>query len=83
MATHVSAYDACMENYARRTVSTVSKNPGTRDRALKMVSLLGKLDRNVEMDAAAAVRKRHRGEATTDDEEDEYDPWAGLSKFNL
>ena len=84
MATHVSAYDACMENYAKRTVSTVSKNPGTRDRALQMVSLLGKLDRDYEMDAAAAIKRQGRNAMDDgDDEGDECDPWAGFSKLNL
>ena len=83
MATHVSAYDACVENYAKRTVSTVSKNPGTRDRALLMVSLLGKLDREDEIAAAATVRQRQLGKEASDDEEDAYDPWAGANKFQL
>jgi hypothetical protein len=73
MATHVSRYNECYEKYAERTVSHVSKHPGARDRALQIVSLLGKLDPSQEVEAATVNDK---------DEAQANDPWAGW-KQNL
>ena len=73
MATHVSRYNGCYEKYAERTVSHVSKHPGARDRALQIVSLLGKLDPSQEVEAATVTNKN--------DEAQENDPWAGMKQF--
>jgi len=53
MATHTSTLDASMERYAARVAditneSVVAKSPGARDRALKILSLLGQLDSEKE-----------------------------------
>lgn len=71
MATHISQYEACLESYARRVAST-NLNPGARDRAVQMVSLLGKLDE--EMERAA---KKGTSSSNVDDQDD-YDPWANV-----
>jgi hypothetical protein len=68
MATHVSAYDACLQQYATRSVET-SLPAGARDRALQIVSLLGQLDRN---------QQQQQGAALNDEDEDDYDPWANI-----
>lgn len=71
MVTHISRYDACLEQYALRTAST-NLNPGARDRALQLVSLLGKLDEELERHA------EHNGVASDNDDQDDYDPWANV-----
>eukprot|EP00980_Cylindrotheca_fusiformis_P030003 scaffold24174_cov117-Cylindrotheca_fusiformis.AAC.4 len=71
MASHVSSYETCMESYASRTCSK-SVNPGGRDRALQMVSLLGKLDEEAEMKA------KKEADENDEDNKDDYDPWANI-----
>ena len=73
MATHISSLDACMECYADRVIST--KHVGARTLALQILSELGRLDRNAELEAS---RQRHKN---NDDENDEYDPWARMRQF--
>lgn len=75
-ATHISQYDACMESYALRTAST-NLNPGARDRALQMVSLLGKLDEELERQAQRKDDTKSAANNDADDEDD-YDPWANV-----
>jgi hypothetical protein len=70
MATHVSKYDACLQSYAERSTSTIP--PGARDRALQIVSLLGRLDRDQQLEAASAEEENK----SKDDDQDDYDPWA-------
>lgn len=78
MATHISSLDACMERYAARSVSTGAKTPGSRQRALNIVSLLGRMDR--EMDLRAA--RDEFAQKQKDEEEGEgYDPWASVKRF--
>ena len=72
MATHVSNYDACFNNYADRTIET-SMAAGTRDRALQIVALLGRLD--------PEVQKAARGGDGTGSDDDEYDPWANMQLY--
>ena len=46
---------------------------GTRDRALQIVSLLGRLDpKNIASDESDNTNK------ADDEDEDEYDPWATM-----
>ena len=75
MATHISSLDSSMEKYAEKYVeSMTTKNQGARDRAEKILSLLGRLDRDRDLKAGAA----------TDDEgddDDDYDPWASMKQF--
>lgn len=76
MASHVSSLDACLEKYAGRSVATdVAKSPGSRQRALEIVSLLGRLNREKEMKLAKERRKDN------DDDQENYDPWAGMKRF--
>jgi hypothetical protein len=84
MATHVSNFEACMEKYAERAVSTVSKNPGARDRALQILSLLGKLDPDLEASAVVSAQQAniHASADGEQDESDYDDMWAGMKKFN-
>jgi hypothetical protein len=73
MVTHISSLDACMECYADRVIST--KRVGARTVALQILSELGRLDRNAELEAS---RQRHE---KNDDKDDEYDPWARIRPF--
>ena len=70
MATHVSSYEACFEKYADRTIET-SMAAGTRDRALQIVALLGRLDPEIQKNEAS----------NGDDGSDEYDPWANMQLY--
>lgn len=69
MATHVSNYEACFSKYADRTIEA-TMSAGTRDRALQIVALLGRLDPEVQNKEA---------EASGDD--DNYDPWANMQLY--
>ena len=73
MATHLSSLDACMEKYAERTVDLGTKSPGARQRALSIVSYLGRLDRKKDLKASQ--------ETNADSEEDDYDPWGPMKQF--
>lgn len=75
MATHVSSLDACMERYAERSVDIDTKSPGARQRALTIVSYLGRLDREQDLKASRDAT------GTDDGEEDDFDPWAGVKRF--
>lgn len=71
MLTHISSLDDCLERYAARSVSTVYKSPGIRQRAVDIVSKLGYIDRAAEKQSAQAIidgRKRK--------DDDNYNPWA-------
>jgi hypothetical protein len=76
MATHISSLDACMESYADRVVST--KNPGARSVALQILSELGRLNREADLEAS---RQRQEINGENDDENDDYDPWAGMKHY--
>ena len=78
MASHVSSLDACLEKYAGRSVATdVAKSPGSRQRALEIVSMLGRLNREHDIKKA-----RERNEKYSDNQEGEnYDPWAGMKRL--
>jgi hypothetical protein len=70
MATHISSLDSCLVKYAERAVASVSKNPGARERALKIVQLLGKED-----------PKEKDGEDDDGSEPEYIDPWATSKIF--
>uniref|UniRef100_A0A6U3WFS0 Uncharacterized protein n=1 Tax=Ditylum brightwellii TaxID=49249 RepID=A0A6U3WFS0_9STRA len=81
MATHVSDLDASMSKYAKRAVSTYSsKNPGARDRALQMLSLLGRLNREHEKEDKSKASSLS-GEEKEEGDDEEYDPWANSKIF--
>lgn len=67
MATHVSNLDASVIKYAERAVETLSKSPGARDRALKILNYLGKQE-PVEEEPAQC----------NDGEDTDNDPWANV-----
>jgi hypothetical protein len=99
MATHVSAYDSCLNFYAHRTVATttsattattataLSSSSSKTSVALQIVSLLGQLDREDELQKAAAglaaapttTNGKENEDGTT---EPEYDPFAGFNSLN-
>mmetsp|Transcript_25398 Transcript_25398/g.69987 ORF Transcript_25398/g.69987 Transcript_25398/m.69987 type:complete len:338 (+) Transcript_25398:185-1198(+) len=70
MATHVSNYEACFEQYAGRSIEP-SMASGTRDRALQIVALLGGLDPEVQ---TKALEEDGNGG-------DDYDPWANMQLY--
>eukprot|EP00977_Amphora_coffeiformis_P003457 scaffold638_cov168-Amphora_coffeaeformis.AAC.39 len=74
MVTHISSLDACMTKYAERAVDLDTKSPGARQRALSIVSYLGRLDREKDLKAS-------RKAAEDSEEDDEIDPWAGMKQF--
>ncbi|GKY93109.1 hypothetical protein MPSEU_000279100 [Mayamaea pseudoterrestris] len=74
MATHVSNVDACLERYAERSVTTSAKSSGARQRALKIVSLLGRLEQTKAQQQAETY-----GDET---DSDDYDPWASFRQLN-
>ena len=58
------------------TTTTTMMATGTRDRALQIVSLLGRLDpKNIASDESDTNKTDDNNK---DDEEDEYDPWATM-----
>jgi hypothetical protein len=74
MHSHESDFDGALTKYAERSTSTdVSKSPGTRDRSLKIISLLSKIDRNEDQ-----KKDIEEGE---DEEDSDYDPWASVKRF--
>lgn len=78
MATHVSGLDSCMERYADRVVGAGAKNIGARERALKILSLLGQLNREEEKKAKKRKQEEEKGNNESGDS-DGYDPWASVN----
>ena len=73
MATHVSSYGACFSQYAERSIEP-GMAPGTRDRALQIVALLGRLDAEVQ-------KKVEEDEQNGGSGGDDYDPWANMKLY--
>jgi hypothetical protein len=65
-----------MERYADRVISM--KRIGAKNVALQILSEMGRLDRNAELQV---LRQRHEIIDENDDENDEYDPLAGMRQF--
>ena len=75
MHSHETDYVGALLKYAERSASTeVAKNPGSRDRALKIVSNLGRLERSNEIPKKAGVQEE-------DEKDDDFDPWASVKKY--
>ena len=72
MATHISDSRLCMEKYAERSVATVARSPGARDRSLQILSFLGRLDE----DKCSELSKKD-----DDTNDEEYDPWASANSI--
>jgi hypothetical protein len=73
MATHISSLDVCLEQYAARAVDTVAKSPGAQQRALSILSHLGRIDRDADLSAS----QQQDEENDTDD----YDPFASIMRY--
>jgi len=75
MHSHESDFDGSLSKYAERATSRdVAKNPGALDRALKIVSYLGRIDRDED-------RLKAKQQVNEDDGESDNDPWASVKKF--
>ncbi len=68
MATHVSSLEDSLIKYAERAVE-VSRSPGARERALQILSFLGKQEPVEDV------------EKNIEDENDTYDPWANVGRL--
>mmetsp|Transcript_10732 Transcript_10732/g.23299 ORF Transcript_10732/g.23299 Transcript_10732/m.23299 type:complete len:343 (+) Transcript_10732:2-1030(+) len=86
MHSHESDYDGALNKYAERSTSkVVAKNPGARDRALKILSCLGRVDRE-EDQRRARLRKGDvgggkRGDGAGEEEQSDFDPWASVKSY--
>ena len=87
MHSHESDFDGALAKYAERSTSReVAKNPGARDRALKILSFLGKIDRDEDrlrakrMEGGDDTRDKEEEEGE-EEEENDFDPWASVKKF--
>jgi hypothetical protein len=78
MATHVSSLDACIERYADRVMAI--KHLGARSVALQILSKLGCLNREADLQASPQ-RQEINGEKDDDDKNGDYDPWSGMKQF--
>mmetsp|Transcript_9914 Transcript_9914/g.19929 ORF Transcript_9914/g.19929 Transcript_9914/m.19929 type:complete len:154 (+) Transcript_9914:3-464(+) len=76
MCTHLSNLDSSMARYADRVVS--AKNVGTRARALRILSMIGSIDREQEKKAATMKKQEGDSKKKDDDGGDDYDPWANV-----
>jgi len=74
MASHTSCLDACLSEYAKRSVST-SLGPAARESAMSIVSRLGMLDRDAD------VLRSQESSAEDDESDPTGDPWAGMKQF--
>ena len=74
---HESDYEGALGQYAARSTSKeIAKNVGARDRALKIVSYLSRIDRDEEKEQL--VNSSDEDDAA---EEVDYDPWASVKRF--
>ncbi|KAL7555306.1 hypothetical protein ACHAWF_019017 [Thalassiosira exigua] len=84
MHSHESDYDGALAKYAERSTSLeIAKNPGARDRALKVLSYLGRLNRDEDR-MRAKQYESGRGEdeeGSEDGEENDFDPWASVKRY--
>jgi hypothetical protein len=89
MHSHESDYDGALDRYSERSTSVdVSRYPGARDRALRIVSYLGRMDREEDEKrrgggrggAAGGGERGGDAEAGDDDGggESDFDPWASV-----
>ena len=81
MHSHESDFDGALAKYAERSTSReVAKNPGARDRALKILSYLAKIDRDEDRLRAKRMEDGDDG-GEEEEEENDFDPWASVKKF--
>lgn len=80
MHSHESDYDGALAKYAERSASKeIAKNPGARDRALKILSYLGRVDRDEDRKKAGVADEK--GGDGGDEEESDFDPWGSMKKY--
>ena len=72
MVTHVSRYDACLQSFPEGSAASTT-NPGARDPALQIVSLLGQLP------PPKPTTKEE--EVTNNNDDYDYDPWANAANM--
>ena len=78
MATHTSSLDDSLERYAARSLLP-SCGLQARQRAIQIVSTLGRIDRAADFDGAReAIRQR---ENDGDDNPNDVDPWSAMRRF--
>lgn len=75
MATHVSSLDQCLSRYAERAVAA-SKSPAARQRAITIVSHLGRIDRTADLQEHSSREDKN----DTGNGED-YDPWQSMRQY--
>jgi hypothetical protein len=73
MVTHESSLDECLERYAAKSISASTKSPATRQRAIDIVSYLGRIDRDADLERS---QRRSQVEESSDDQAGERNPWA-------
>lgn len=77
MHSHESDFDGALKRYAERSTSKeVAKNPGARDRALKIVSYLAKIDREEELRGKIGDDSNDKG-----DDDADFDPWSSVKRY--
>ena len=82
MHSHESDFDGALAKYAERSTSReVAKNPGARDRALKIVSYLGRINREEDRMRDKRVEGGGNKGDEGEEEESDFDPWASVKKF--
>ena len=77
MATHISSLDSCMESFAQRSIDLETKSPGARQRALSIVSFLGRINRKKDLSASQEASSVSGEEDGSSD----FDPWSGVKQF--
>jgi len=75
MATHTSSLDGCLARYAARAARSQAVSPEARQRAVEIVSRLGRVDRDADL--KAALREQRQQQA----DDDEVDPWAAMKRL--
>ena len=84
MATHLSSLDTCLEQYAQRAIAA-ARSGAARNRALSIVTFLGQIDRDADLQAAAASSRNHTTGNSKEDNEGKddgfggYNPWANVN----
>ncbi|KAL7468858.1 hypothetical protein ACHAXS_009100 [Conticribra weissflogii] len=77
MHSHESDFDGALKKYAERSTSKeIAKNPGARDRALKIVSYLAKIDREGELQSKTGTDCDDGG-----DDDSDFDPWSSVKRY--
>lgn len=89
MATHACVADAALARYAARVVPRgadddedgVARSPGARDRALRILSLLGQASSSSKEETSTTAGADNDNNKEDDDDNLGYDPWASIKKY--